>query len=393
MKLAHLADLHVGFRQFDRMAEKGANQRELDVAEALHRAVDGVLAAKPDAILIAGDVFHQVRPPNGAILRLFGELQRLRVGLPAASVVMIGGDHDTPRSSSAESILGLYRALGVTVVDRGIEVVELPGVNRRGSLRIAAVPRLRAAQFTAWAESTDRAVADVLLLHGEARHVPGAHWTPETFEAGGWEYVALGHWHVCQQVGKRAWYAGALDYTSTDPWAEMRAEAELGRPGKGWLLVELDGIHEPQVTFQPIKPTRRFADLELLDADGLGAAEVDAALAARAAGIDGAVVRQVVLNLSRETKHALDHAAIRGYKGRALNYHLDTRRPAEQAATVAGRAIRMQRLDQIVDEFLGVRELPPDVDRDKLRELGRAYLFGTEGAEDPYNGEVEAPQA
>lgn len=377
-----MADLHVGFRQFDRMAEKGANQRELDVAQALHRAVDGVLAAKPDAILIAGDVFHQVRPTNGAILRLFGELQRLRVGLPAAPIVMIGGDHDTPRSSG-ESILGLYRALGVTVVERAIEIVKLP------ELSIAAVPRRRAAEFRTWTGGA----AQVLLLHGEARHVPGAHWDADFFEAGGWEYVALGHWHVCQQVGKRAWYAGALDYTSTDPWAEMRAEAELGRPGKGWLLVELDGIHEPQVAFQPIEPTRRFADLELLDADGLGAAEVDAALAARAAGIDGAVVRQVVLNLSRETKHALDHAAIRGYKGRALNYHLDTRRPAEQAATVAGRAIRMQRLDQIVDEFLGVRELPPDVDRDKLRELGRAYLFGTEGAEDPYNGEVEAPQA
>ena len=34
MKLAHLADLHLGFRQYDRQTARGGNQREADVAEA-----------------------------------------------------------------------------------------------------------------------------------------------------------------------------------------------------------------------------------------------------------------------------------------------------------------------------------------------------------------------
>jgi len=38
MKLAHHADLHLGFRQFDRQTPKGANQREVDVAEVFKRA-------------------------------------------------------------------------------------------------------------------------------------------------------------------------------------------------------------------------------------------------------------------------------------------------------------------------------------------------------------------
>lgn len=389
MRLAHLADLHLGFRQFDRMTAAGANQREADVAQALHATIDGVLAAQPDAILVAGDVFHQVRPPNGAILRLFSEFQRLRVGLPAAPIVLIAGDHDTPRSSSGESILGLYRALGVQVVDREITAVPCAG------LTVLAVPKLRARQLREY--TGDR--GDVLLLHGEVRDVPGADLAAEALD--GWRYVALGHWHVCQQMGPRAWYAGSLEFVSTDPWSELRGEVRYGSvrrgpvgrgeawsgmvaPGqKGWLLVEL-GSDEPVVTFQPIAAPRRFLDLPVLDATDMTAAAIDAALQERATAIDGAVVRQVVLNLRRETRRALDHAALRGYKGRALNYHFDSRRPTDQAPTPGARAARMGKLDEILDTFLAERPLPADVDRAALRALGQEYLTIARGTDDPY---------
>ena len=103
MKLAHLADLHLGFRQFDRQTTKGANQREADVAEAFKRAVDDILEQKPDLIVIAGDLFHSVRPTNAAILYCFRQLHRLRVGLPNAPIVVIAGEHDTPRSTETGS--------------------------------------------------------------------------------------------------------------------------------------------------------------------------------------------------------------------------------------------------------------------------------------------------
>jgi len=107
MKLAHLADLHLGFRQFDRLTARGTNQREADVADAFRRAVDDLLEQQPDLILIAGDVFHSVRPANAAILFLFQQLQRVRTGLPDAPVVMIAGNHDTPRSIETSTILRL----------------------------------------------------------------------------------------------------------------------------------------------------------------------------------------------------------------------------------------------------------------------------------------------
>ena len=65
MKLAHLSDLHLGFRQYERLTPRGANQREADVATALKRAVDDLLEQEPDCVVIAGDVFNAVRAGPG----------------------------------------------------------------------------------------------------------------------------------------------------------------------------------------------------------------------------------------------------------------------------------------------------------------------------------------
>ncbi|MEX1051444.1 MAG: metallophosphoesterase, partial [Gemmatimonadales bacterium] len=78
MRIAHLADLHLGFRQYARQTPQGINQREADVANALRAALDDVIAAAPDLILIAGDVFQHVRPTNAAILYAFQQFSRLR---------------------------------------------------------------------------------------------------------------------------------------------------------------------------------------------------------------------------------------------------------------------------------------------------------------------------
>lgn len=232
LRVAHLADLHVGFRQFTARDPKGGNQREVDVEAAVRAAVTDVIAQQPELVVIAGDVFHSVLPPPRAVLFAFSELQRLRAELPRTPVVLISGDHDTPRTSDTGSFLALFRALGITVVHQGIERVRVSD-----QVVVTAVPQ----PWASWKAATLAPVAgalNVLLIHSEARAFPGRAIDDELLGRA-WDYVALGHWHVCQQVGPRAWYAGALDYTSTDPWGELRAEAEHGLPGKGFLLVEL----------------------------------------------------------------------------------------------------------------------------------------------------------
>src|SRR3954462_13752971 len=108
MRLVHLADIHLGFRQYQRQTPAGINQREADVAASMRRVIDKVIELKPDLVLIAGDVFHTVRPTNPAILHAFIQFSRLTASLPGTRVVMVAGNHDTPRSAETGSILKLF---------------------------------------------------------------------------------------------------------------------------------------------------------------------------------------------------------------------------------------------------------------------------------------------
>src|SRR6476659_7293837 len=137
VKVAHLADPHLGARQYHRQTSAGINQREADVAHAFRATVDGVLATAPDAVLIAGDLFHSVRPTNAAIVFAFRQLQRLRDALPKAPVVLIAGNHDTPRSVETGSILRLFEEVGVEVATTEARRLVYPDLD----LSIFAVPR------------------------------------------------------------------------------------------------------------------------------------------------------------------------------------------------------------------------------------------------------------
>ena len=118
MRLVHLSDIHLGFRQYQRQTPTGINQREADVATSLRRVIDKVIELKPDLVLIAGDVFNAARPSNPAILHAFQQFSRLMHMLPDATVAIVAGNHDTPRTAETGCILGLFSALGITVVER-----------------------------------------------------------------------------------------------------------------------------------------------------------------------------------------------------------------------------------------------------------------------------------
>ena len=387
MKLAHLADLHLGFRQFDRQTSKGANQREVDVAEAFRRAVDDILEQKPDLIVIAGDLFHSVRPTNAAILYCFRQLHRVRTGLPNSPIVVIAGEHDTPRSTETGSILRLYEALGVEIAVEEARRIVLPKLD----CAVLAVPQqaLAKADRPALRPEPGGPTLNVLVTHGvygglgEERgtmEYGGAQLTRELLAPEKWDYIALGHYHTAQSVATNAWYAGSLEYLPPNPWGQIQddqdaAKGKKRRAGKGYLLVELPGA---RVTFRPIEPTRRHIDLPFIQGAGLNAKELDAAIAERVNGatIDEQIVRLVAWDVERATTRDLDHAAIRAYKARALNFQLDLRRPEGQraGASMLGPGVRRQSLTETVREFLAGRALDAELNRETFVKLGVDYL-------------------
>src|SRR5687767_9098366 len=126
MRLVHLADLHLGYRQYQRLTPAGINQRESDVALSFKRAVDQVIALRPDLVVVAGDVFHSSRPSNAAILHAFRQFLRLRNELPKSPIVMVAGTHDTPRTSESGSIMGLFEQIGVFVASSEAKLFPFP---------------------------------------------------------------------------------------------------------------------------------------------------------------------------------------------------------------------------------------------------------------------------
>ncbi|MCH7991986.1 MAG: metallophosphoesterase, partial [Gemmatimonadetes bacterium] len=79
--MAHLSDLHLGFRAYGRI-ERGADMRERDVAAAFERASQEVVRLRPDVVVVAGDVFDRPDPPASAVVALARGLETLRVALP-----------------------------------------------------------------------------------------------------------------------------------------------------------------------------------------------------------------------------------------------------------------------------------------------------------------------
>ncbi len=385
MKLAHLADLHLGFRQYYRQTPDGINQREADIAYAFRAAVDGVLDARPDAVIIAGDLFHAVRPSNRSIVWAYRELQRLRAGLPDAPVIAIAGNHDTPRSSDIGSILRLYEELGVHVANDEPRRFAFPELG----LSVTAVPHaaLQASDVKMHPEGDEP--FQVLTVHGEVEGLlPGDR---SLMEYGGlpisieelrrekWSYCALGHYHVQHEVFPRCWYSGSLEYTSTNIWGELVEEALKGLPGKGWLLVDLE---TGKVESRPVPSARRIWDAPMIDADGLSPAEIDRAIGERVnlvpGGIHDAIVRLVVENIPRAVMRELDHAALRMARADALHFHLDCRRPISSRMVGNAAPGKRQTLPELVGEFLGRRPLPERISRERFVSLGLELMAEVE---------------
>jgi exonuclease SbcD len=385
VKLAHLADLHLGYRQFDRQNARGANQREADVAEAFRRAVDDLLEQRPDLILFAGDIFHSVRPTNPAILFLFQQLQRLRVALPDTPVVLVAGDHDTPRTSETGSILKLYEAVGAEVVIDAPRRLVFPKLD----CAVLAVPHqaLVSPERPSLRPERGGPTFNVLVTHGQ---YPALGETRGTMDYGGaplsledlspatWDYVALGHYHVAQELAANVWYSGSLEYLPPNPWGQLQDQAERGLKGKCYLQVTLPKL---RVAPRYITSVRQHLELEPIQGAGLTAKQLDAKIAAAVAqakpAIDGNVVRLLVWDVARATAHDLDHPAIRGYKARALHFQLDLRRPQSHYQTGTGAPSRRQTLPETLRDFLSRRLLDAHIPPDEFVRTGVEYLEQT----------------
>jgi len=236
MRLLHTSDWHLGHTLKD-------VAREHEHAAFLGWLLETCAREAPDVLVITGDVFDSATPPASAERMWFEFLAGARRLRPAMDIIAIAGNHDSPgRLGAASSVL---RELGVHVVGalpRGEDgAIDLPRVLlpvAGGAGLVAAVPFLRPADVPAEIDDPLAAIyGEVVAAAREQRradqalvvlghlYVTGAEpslLSERRVSIGGSEsaslrlfpddidYVALGHLHRAQRVGRESIrYAGA----------------------------------------------------------------------------------------------------------------------------------------------------------------------------------------
>ena len=113
MKFFHLSDLHIGLKLLNR--DLGEDQ------EYIFEQIVGLAAReRPDAVVIAGDIYDKAVPSADAVEVFDHFIARLTAALPDAAVMMISGNHDSaPRVNCFRSVLSRQKVymVGNIIID------------------------------------------------------------------------------------------------------------------------------------------------------------------------------------------------------------------------------------------------------------------------------------
>ena len=99
MKFFHLSDLHIGIKLYNRDLLE-------DQKYVLQQIVEYAKAEKPDAVIIAGDIYDKAIPSVEAVGVFDWFVRSLRKKVPDTALMMISGNHDSaPRVNLYRSVL------------------------------------------------------------------------------------------------------------------------------------------------------------------------------------------------------------------------------------------------------------------------------------------------
>jgi DNA repair exonuclease SbcCD nuclease subunit len=263
LRIAHISDTHLGYRAIYRAdPETGRNQRALDVERAYEDAITDILKRDVDLVIHAGDVFHHTRPSWAALRCFVRQTRRLSdAGLP---VVVIGGNHDTPRLRTSGSVFSVLE-LALPGIDFVAGYADQTFDFERFNLKLFAVPHGKLTDIEPPILLPEPGKRNVLMTHGlvpgmaiKGHHEPGEEEISDTLLDTDFDYIALGHYHVSGKQRHNAWYSGS---TERFGWGDEDVDP-------GYLLVELGEPGEPPEVVHIPLVTRPMKTLHFLDGEG-----------------------------------------------------------------------------------------------------------------------------
>lgn len=376
MRVAHIADVHLGYRAYNRVTRQGVNLREADVFNVFRQTLKKVVEIQPDLIVIAGDLFHVVRPSNLCIENTFKEFIKLR-SETKAPVVLVGGNHDSPRSTDTGCILDLLLNVpGVYVAHNEYRGISIPEID---TTVFCLCHRALSGLSNLKIEPDQGSHYNVLAVHGTLEGISRNFYdvtqpiTRAQIMHDGWNYIALGHYHLHEKLADNSYYSGSLEYTSSNIWEESN------KP-KGFIEFDLD--ERKMVKFHRTTP-RDVIDLRSVDAEGLTAAEINQLIQMRVEGIFGGhkekIVRLVVDNVPKPVIPDLDYQSIRQIRSEAVHFDVQLR-PKKKEPILAenGDSRSSLPLEEEWRQFAKGYDLPSGIDRESLVSKGLEYIGGAE---------------
>ncbi|MBS1117941.1 MAG: exonuclease sbcCD subunit [Deltaproteobacteria bacterium] len=237
MRVIHTSDWHLGHTL------RGEVTREYEHQAFLDWLLAACVEERADVLVITGDVFDSATPPASAERMWFDLLAAARRARPAMDIIAIAGNHDSPARLGASS--SVLRELDVHVIGAlprtpagaiDLDRVVIPVAGGRGL--VAAVPFVRPVDVPLEVDDPLAAIYGEVIAGARARrrpdqalivtghlYVAGAevqYLSERRVSIGGQEsaslrlfpddvdYVALGHIHRAQRVGRDTIrYAGA----------------------------------------------------------------------------------------------------------------------------------------------------------------------------------------
>ena len=248
MKFAHLADTHLGYRQF------GLIEREKDFYEVFEKVIDKIIEEKVDFVIHSGDLFETARPSPIALLTFQKGLLKLKgSGIP---MYAIAGNHDIVMRNDSIPPQVIFKKLGLKVIS------PINTNYMHGDIFIAGLPFYPSSQVknlkSKLAELSKKAAnheKSILVLHQGIDKYFGYNYELEIGDLpDNFNYYAMGHVHnyVNDNFGK-----GKLVYPGSGEIWKTNELDDYHENGKGFVIVDMDN-EKPLVKRVKVDIPREF---------------------------------------------------------------------------------------------------------------------------------------
>ena len=250
MKFAHLADTHLGYRQY------GLFEREKDFYEVFDKVIDKIIEEKVDFVIHSGDLFETARPTPMALLTFQKGLLKLKgAGIP---MYAIAGNHDVVMRKGSIPPHVIFKKLGLKVIST------INPTYLHGDIFIAGLPYYPASHKKALksklAELSEKAThhdKSILLLHQGIDKYFSINYELELGEIpDNFDYYALGHIH---KYVNDAYGNGRLVYPGSGEIWKTSELPDYRKNGKGFVVVDFDGT-KPVIKRVTVDVPREFID-------------------------------------------------------------------------------------------------------------------------------------